>query len=257
MVAVLLLFGSHNSFADQLEFAWDASDGDGEVKSYVICWGPSEGDYPNCEDVGNVLQATVDVPLDSWIISKAIDTNDNESDPSNFVIYGTDLPIQPASNGQIHISDGYNDIPLNILKNGSFEIDSNEDGNPDDWRTAEPVEMDCEIKIHENCSARIDSVSDENNNNNIQFVDLQPNTSYLLSGWIKTENVTREGAQIYLYNHGIPGYVPIKIKGTNDWKYYEMEYKTGNDPSKAHVSYRIKHGQGTAWFDDIKLVKKK
>ena len=144
---------------------------------------------------------------------------------------------------------------LNLVKNGSFEIDSNQDGKPDDWIPVEPIELDCKDSIAEKCSANINSQSDENNNINRQFLNLLPNTTYILSGWIKTIDVTGEGAQIYIYNAGTQ-FNPIRVNGTSDWQEYQIEFTTGESFENTRVNYRIKHGQGQAWFDDIKLIKK-
>jgi hypothetical protein len=84
---------------------------------------------------------------------------------------------------------------------------------------------------------------------------LEPYTNYTLSGWIKTENVTGHGAQIYPYefNDLQESESWIVVKGNTDWTFYSMTFTTGSD-IEGRVNYRIKHGTGTAWFDDFHLT---
>ena len=94
------------------------------------------------------------------------------------------------------------------------------------------------------------------NNINRQYVDLKPHTTYTLSAWVKTENVTSEGAQVYPYDYGgvIDPSKWIRVVGTTGWSYYSMQFTTGADPSKARINFRLKHATGSAWFDDIRLM---
>ena len=143
----------------------------------------------------------------------------------------------------------------NLLLNGSFEFDSNGDNNPDDWITKEPVELDGTESVDGQYSARIESTVVINNINR-QYVDLKPHTTYTLSAWVKTENVTSEGAQVYPYDYG--GLVDpskwIRVVGTTGWSNYSMQFTTGADPSKARINFRLKHATGRVWFDDIRLM---
>ena len=143
----------------------------------------------------------------------------------------------------------------NILVNGSFEDDSDGDNNPDHWIIAEPVEVDDSEKVDGIYSAKIES-TEVINNINRQYVDLAPDTTYILSGWIKTENVTGGGgAQVYPYDYGgvIDATNWIRVEGTTDWTYYSMQFTTGADPSRARINFRLFNATGTAWFDNIKL----
>jgi hypothetical protein len=91
---------------------------------------------------------------------------------------------------------------------------------------------------------------------NKQYVDLAPNTTYTLSAWLKTENVTGEGAQVYPYDFddSNPPSNLIWVTGTTDWTQYTMQFTTGANPSEATINFRIKDGSGEAWFDDVQLV---
>jgi PKD repeat protein len=154
-------------------------------------------------------------------------------------------------------SSGYTQKTPNLLKNGDFEIDVDGDGNPDNWTTAEPVELVSDVKHGGNYSAKIVSTSTSNNNMNTQGVTLEPDTTYTLSGWIKTDNVIGdyEGAQIYVYDFDdlVECDPWINVYGTTDWAFYNMSFTTGSD-TEGNIKYRIKHATGTAWFDDLHLT---
>jgi hypothetical protein len=151
----------------------------------------------------------------------------------------------------------YTQQTQNILVNGGFETDDDLDGNPDSWIPAEPVELDPTVVYAGNFSAKIASET-EINNINRQYVTLEPNTAYTLSGWIKTQNVTGGGAQIYPYEFDdcqecTVGTTWITVNGTTDWTFYNMVFVTGADVA-GRINFRIVFGTGTAWFDDLHLT---
>jgi hypothetical protein len=190
--------------------------------------------------------------------SPAIDAGDNESCPETDQ-RGIARPQDGDGDGEARCDIGAYEYDLpppdNLLVNGSFEYDSDGDNNPDDWIISEPVERDSTESVDGQYSAKIDSTVVINNINR-QYVDLKPNTTYTLSAWIKTENVTWEGAQVYPYDYDgvIDASKWIRVEGTTDWTSYSMQFSTGADPSKARINFRLKHATGTAWFDDINLV---
>ena len=143
----------------------------------------------------------------------------------------------------------------NLLVNSSFEYDTDGDNNPDDWIIIEPVERDSNEYVDGQYSAKIES-TEVINNINRQNVYLKPYTTYTLIAWIKTENVTGEGAQVYPYDYG--GMMDpsqwIRVVGTTGWSYYSVQFTTGEDPSKASINFGLNHAAGRAWFDDIKLL---
>ncbi len=148
---------------------------------------------------------------------------------------------------------GYTDQTANILVNGDFETDDDQDGNPDSWIPAEPVELDATVVYAGDYSAKIHSET-EINNINKQYVTLQPNTTYTLSGWIKTDDVTGRGAQIYPYEFDDCQECQwIRVTGTTDWAFYNTLFTTGED-AEGRINFRIMYGTGTAWFDDLHLT---
>ena len=95
----------------------------------------------------------------------------------------------------------------------------------------------------------------------IQWVKVEPNTYYRLSGWVKcigVDETQKIGANISIL--GLLTIPPVDYKNTDlDWKYLEQYGKTG--PRQMEIAIVCRLGfygsliAGQAYFDDIKLVK--
>ena len=87
-------------------------------------------------------------------------------------------------------------------------------------------------------------------------VPVKPNTDYMLSGWIKTKNVSNVGggygAVIDILTFGRTR----TIRGTSDWTWVEKRFNTGNKTEIRIQCHLGRWGQykGTSWFDDLRLV---
>ena len=86
-------------------------------------------------------------------------------------------------------------------------------------------------------------------------VPVKPNTDYMLSGWIKTEDVENVGggygAVIDILTFGRTR----SIRGTTDWTWVEKRFNTGINTEIRIQCHLGRWGQykGTAWFDDLRL----
>lgn len=87
-------------------------------------------------------------------------------------------------------------------------------------------------------------------------IPVDPNTSYHLSGWLKTQDVDaadRPGCMMNIHTGGHTN----TIKGTTDWTLVEMEFTTGQQQEVLiHCLFGGYGGaKGTAWWDDVSLTK--
>ncbi len=88
------------------------------------------------------------------------------------------------------------------------------------------------------------------------FLSVKPFSQYMLSAWMKTENVvplTVKG--VFLTLHTRPGDETTPLTGTNDWTLIEMVFDSGTDDT---IQINCVLGfkglvRGTVWFDDIRL----
>lgn len=106
----------------------------------------------------------------------------------------------------------------------------------------------------------INTGEQENDASVYQEVKVTPNTFYRLSGWILTDNVRedRVGATIGIYNSY---FITKNIKGTNDWTYVEVFFKTRRNQRSVIIAARLglvgSITTGTVYYDDIELVEMK
>ena len=100
-----------------------------------------------------------------------------------------------------------------------------------------------------------------------QYISVLPNTSYTLTGWMKTNYISGDansGARFYsMLKNGARGYIttttPTSIKTTTDWTFYTTTFTTGATVRFAVILMQITGNNGAAtllmdaWFADIVL----
>jgi hypothetical protein len=149
----------------------------------------------------------------------------------------------------------------NLLMNSSFEEGDN---NPT-WWSKGGWHMPYSNYTWDSTVAHwgVRSVKISNNTANdaywSQNIQVQPNSTYRLSGWIKTENVSNTSE---INNHGAHlstyGFWTYSTGffGTNDWSYVSYLINTGSNTNiivTARIGTYSGTATGTAWFDDLKL----
>ncbi|MGE5548923.1 MAG: carbohydrate binding domain-containing protein [Bacteroidota bacterium] len=92
----------------------------------------------------------------------------------------------------------------------------------------------------------------------IQTVPVSPNTYYRFSGWIATADVTPEKTGAILCIMG--GYdITPSVNATTDWTYVELNFRTHESQNEIALAARLgmwgSEVTGTAWFDDLNLVR--
>jgi murein DD-endopeptidase MepM/ murein hydrolase activator NlpD len=128
---------------------------------------------------------------------------------------------------------------------------------PDQWQSVSVFTLDRSIAHGGGRSARITSMT-ENDARWTQHVAVRPNASYVLSGWIRTENVRSDviGASLGLVDDWTR---TTDLRGTQGWTYVEVTIDTGTR-SDLWIGCRLGHWSntttGTAWFDDLTLRQK-
>jgi hypothetical protein len=154
------------------------------------------------------------------------------------------------------------------LINGNFEQCTAGDNWPDYWNYRRPeclylkgAALDANDKVEGRYSLRIDPNPREAENSlQTSFVRLLPNTRYRLSGWIKCTAVRGTGIAIWSIGALDPKRaVSFSIGGgptakSGQWQKFEGEFLSAD----IDVPYGIQvanwnQGEGTAWYDDIRL----
>jgi hypothetical protein len=94
------------------------------------------------------------------------------------------------------------------------------------------------------------------------LVPALPNTSYTLTGWIKTNNVTTNGAYMQLIqvngNNLSTATVTSTalLTGTNDWTFVTATVTTGSGTRyiAPNLGLDVAGNVSDAWFDDIVIT---
>jgi hypothetical protein len=145
----------------------------------------------------------------------------------------------------------------NVLTNGRFEEGGDQ---PDGWAPTVfevgAVHAWDDTAAHDGIrSVRITAPA-PNDAAWLQTVAVQPDSWYILSGWIKTESVTDPGAGANLSVYDTWTHTE-GVVGTRDWTRVSLLFRTGASPRltiAARLGYWGSTAAGTAWFDDIRLV---
>lgn len=166
----------------------------------------------------------------------------------------------------------------NIVLNPSFEdssidikYDWEDDIVPKNWEetwkpTGNPTIKISDEQFHSGKnSIEISSVEDARASVT-QDITVESNQVYALSAWIKTEDIIAadennlKGASLRVTYFsgdeqiGKPMYSEALLD-TNDWKLVEKEVVTEQGIDRIRVQLMFEPGTGTAWYDDISLIK--
>ncbi|MDA7523092.1 CotH kinase family protein, partial [bacterium] len=151
----------------------------------------------------------------------------------------------------------------NLIRNSSFESES--DGTPARW---DPVTHSGQgtfsLSNNAHTGGRAVQISSEKGGDLswATRIRVKPHTDYQLSGWIKTEGVVKiSGARGAMFNiHELQDPVgggTLAVTGTQDWTHVELTFNTG---ALEFITINCLYGgwgrcSGTAWFDDVTLVR--
>ena len=100
----------------------------------------------------------------------------------------------------------------------------------------------------------------ENDIHFTQELTVQPQTDYVLSEWVKTEDVQivqaggQAGANLSFLESAERS---NSLTGTNDWTYLTLKFNS-QDRTTVRAGSRLGHNgstcTGKAWFDDLRLI---
>lgn len=150
----------------------------------------------------------------------------------------------------------------NLAKNGDFEIIGSTGDQPAGWTFNDYLNDGTTSKGFIQQDAERGNVVfiqnlAENDARFIQTIKVSPETVYMLSCYVKTENVVGgAGANIALESMICHSNA---VTGTNDWMKVILVGKTGPDQKELEVGVRLggygETSTGSAWFDDFRIEK--
>lgn len=146
--------------------------------------------------------------------------------------------------------------PAGPLENGGFELPLGTSvGAPLHWATTEwwtSAHFSRDIAVAHSGAGSVRIIGPTLNSDAwFQGVTIEPQTLYLLTGWIKTENVS-SGPGATLSILGMPAQTQ-GLFGTNNWTRVSLSFNSGSSPN-AVIRAQLGASTGTAWFDDLRLT---
>ncbi len=141
----------------------------------------------------------------------------------------------------------------NLLQNSGFETAMN--WTADFWDPNCTIGRDSTIQRTDTYSAIVSS-SVENDCRYEQLVDLAPNTNYVFSGYIRTQDVSGRATLTVEYTDNFV-ISSTSLSGTNSaWQFVYLTFNSGDHTS---AKFQCRLGMysdtctGTAWYDDLSL----
>ena len=150
--------------------------------------------------------------------------------------------------------------PDELVSNGGFELPVEfPSSDPLNWSTSQWLPYSQILRDYDNAHSGASSLRIKSSTGNDawmwQQVAVEPDTPYMLTGWIKTENVSAGvGANLSLvgtWTH------TEGLTGTNDWTRVSLWFNSGANTQLtigARLGYWTSLCSGTAWFDDLRLT---
>jgi len=150
-----------------------------------------------------------------------------------------------------------------LLINPDFSVRAEGVSLPAGWELKAYLKDDALASVYEEesgLSVRLETYT-ENDARVVQRVNVQPDTVYLLSGSIRTEDIVGElGATLSIDNYDIDGTYCYSdtLFGTNDWQDCSVYFRTGPEQEQLNVALRIggysMEAWGVAYFKDLSLT---
>jgi len=187
--------------------------------------------------------------------------------------------------------DGTSNHPGTSIENGGFEdwgadrveipgeaeVKLGIDGAPLSWGVGAKsgggsvsVMKDTEIKHSGLASARVEVAETGGEASLTQQFSVDPDASYLVRIWVRGKDIVsatgKAGAGILVWASSGPerAFVqnqkwlrkqPAKFSGTFDWQLFEFPVTTSPEGERLCISLKLREASGTAWFDDVEVVK--
>jgi hypothetical protein len=156
----------------------------------------------------------------------------------------------------------FEEVFSETLQNGSFEEDADGNGLPDGWY---PADLNAEGEaqflwdgtvVKEGKRSAGGQYRGEGRMSWLQVVDVDPNTEYIFSGWLKAQILDGVVAyQLWFVDEmGGPIGEPITVaphQGSTDWVKDEIEVFAPADAAGVQIWGQI-IADGRAWFDDVR-----
>lgn len=158
----------------------------------------------------------------------------------------------------------------NIVMNGDFSVFRKSTGAVGGWRKAWPQNQgtagaDKETFKSSPSSFKMSNESADQDTLQVQYIKLKPKTEYVLSFWMKGENIKgktpRDGARYFLlhkgktFRDGSCRGLWKPATGSFDWTKVELSFNS-EDKTVLALLLGLRKASGTVWYDDLQITEK-
>lgn len=145
----------------------------------------------------------------------------------------------------------------NLIKNGDFEA------NDSAWKF-DPAEkgavvFDKQEKHAGHSSLKILHDRNTSYSKAIQVINVKPNTTYIVTGFIKTLQVNKAvngcGARFFIGDNSGNAFAAscdVEYAGTRDWERFNFSFNSQAQTQLIIIPY-LHNSTGTVWFDDVEI----
>ncbi|MCA1066128.1 DNRLRE domain-containing protein (plasmid) [Rossellomorea sp. AcN35-11] len=185
----------------------------------------------------------------------------DEEGNATVISYTTDGKVQKFTQENVEFDSEQEVIQENVVVNGGFEEDVDQDGMPDGFNAPSTIsDLD---KIDTSTSRAGENSFVIHNDSEINWVRKEFDSpgkkgdEFKLSAWSKSDgNVTGKYDVIFEYikSDGSVVWETVAFDGTDQsWHYREKTFTTNSDYVSYNVYARLGSGTGTAWFDSLSV----
>jgi hypothetical protein len=159
---------------------------------------------------------------------------------------------------------GSAEAPANLVANPSFEQQGKASAVPHGWHgDSEVYGTDATVSYSGHASLKFVNDDPQRYRLCTQRVPLPPGSKCRFSAWIKTKDISGNdsGATICLEwqnkdGKWLGGRYPSGVKGTSDWTQVEEVTRVPENAASCAIACYVRQGMtGTAWFDDVEVVR--
>jgi hypothetical protein len=196
------------------------------------------------------------------------DSGGPQSKVSFGVAAGTTFYVEAASHasnisGSLDISASFKSNAAVLIKNASFEKDTNKDGIPNNWKGVKLSKDDgrtCTVARHKSCSFKMVGTGKSKQLTQTMLMGGLAGESFTLKAFSKASQATGAGKySVKVMVKHIDGTSMARVLnfsvGTHNWESKQVTFKTKKPYTRMIVTIIYSKPKGTVWFDKLALVK--
>ncbi len=133
----------------------------------------------------------------------------------------------------------------NLVKPDQWTLDA--------WQPSAKFDRDQNVRHGGGATLKL-ACAEPNDARIVQKVTVKPQTYYIVTGWLRTEDVPEATSGVTI--GVVPDAASLTVVGTRDWRRVGRIFKSGNDTEIAvalRLGWNSQPTTGTVWFDGVEM----